>query len=76
VGGCHGAWLGAIPAVILALSVSPPTAILAVLAYRAINQLEGNVLRPRIQGEAVRVQPLQIFLAGGEIAGLAGAGMA
>ena len=71
-----GAWLGAIPAVILALFVSPWTAVLTALAYLAINQIEGNILTPRIQGEAVKVHPLLVFvavIAGGEIAGLVGA---
>lgn len=74
-----GAWLAGIPATILALFVSPLTAVLTALAYIAINQLEGNILTPRIQGEAVQVHPLLIFLAvlaGGEIAGLAGAALA
>jgi predicted PurR-regulated permease PerM len=74
-----GAWLGAIPAVILALFVSPWTAVLTALGYVGIQQLEGNVLTPRIQGEAVRVHPLLVFVAvvaGGEIAGLLGAAFA
>jgi predicted PurR-regulated permease PerM len=74
-----GAWLGGIPAVILALFVSPWTAVLTALGYVGIQQLEGNVLTPRIQGEAVRVHPLLVFLAvvaGGEIAGLLGAALA
>ena len=74
-----GAWLGAIPAVILALFVSPWTAALTALGYLAIQQLEGNVLTPRIQGEVVKVHPLLVFLvvvAGGEVAGLLGAALA
>jgi predicted PurR-regulated permease PerM len=74
-----GAWLGAIPAVILALFVSPWTAVLTALGYLAIQQLEGNVLTPRIQGEAVKVHPLLVFVAvvaGGEIAGFLGAAFA
>jgi len=74
-----GAFLGAIPAVIAALFVSPLTAVLVALVYLAINQIEGNLLTPRIQGEAVRVHPLLIFLAviaGGEIGGLLGAAIA
>ena len=74
-----GAWLGAIPAVFLALFISPLTAALTALAYLVINQLEGNFLTPRIQGESIRVHPLLIFvavIAGGEIAGLAGAAFA
>ena len=74
-----GAWLGAIPAVIIALFISPLTALLTAGAYLLINQIEGNILTPRIQGEAVKVHPLLVFLAvfaGGEIAGLLGAAFA
>ena len=74
-----GAFLGAIPAVLVALFVSPLTALGTALVYLAINQIDGNVLTPRIQGEAVRVHPLLIFLAvlaGGEVAGLLGAALA
>lgn len=70
-----GAWLGAIPAVILAFTVSPLTAVVTALLFLVIQQLEGNVLTPRIQGEAVNLPSILIFLgviAGGEIAGLMG----
>jgi predicted PurR-regulated permease PerM len=70
-----GAWLGAIPAVVLAFTVSPTIAVLTALVFLAIQQLEGNVLTPRIQGEAVNLPSILIFLgviAGGQIAGLLG----
>lgn len=71
-----GAYLGAVPAVIFAFFDSPLKALVTIGIYIAINQLEGNFLTPRIQGEAVRVHPLLIFLAvlaGSEIGGLLGA---
>lgn len=70
-----GAWLGAIPAVILAFSESPTTALIVALVFFGIQQLEGNVLTPRIQGQVLRIHPILIFLAvivGGELAGLLG----
>jgi predicted PurR-regulated permease PerM len=70
-----GAWLGAIPAVIVAFTVSPTTALLTALFYLVVQQLEGNVLQPRIQGSALHMPSILIFLAviaGGEIAGLLG----
>lgn len=70
-----GAWLGAIPAVILALSESPTRALIVALVFLLIQQLEGNVLTPRIQGQVLRIHPILIFLAvivGGELAGLLG----
>src|SRR5215218_2503051 len=65
-----GAWLGAIPAVIVALTVSPTTALLTALLYLLIQQLEGNVLQPAIQGTVLNLPSILIFLsviAGGGI---------
>jgi predicted PurR-regulated permease PerM len=70
-----GAWIGAIPAVLVALSVSPTTALFTASLFLIIQQLEGNVLTPRIQGQAVQVHPVIVFLAviaGGELAGIFG----
>ena len=70
-----GAFLGAIPAVLLAFFESPTTAVLTALVFLIIQQLEGNFLTPRIQGQTLRVPSILIFLAviaGGEIAGLLG----
>jgi predicted PurR-regulated permease PerM len=71
-----GAWIGYAPAVLLALAISPTRALLTVLLCLLINALVGNVLSPRIQGQAVRVHPVVVFLAviaGGELFGLPGA---
>lgn len=71
-----GAFLGGIPAVLVALTISWKMAIVVALVYVAINQLEGNVITPRIQGTAVRVHPLVIFIAvigGSQLAGPLGA---
>jgi predicted PurR-regulated permease PerM len=70
-----GAWLGAIPAVIVALTISPAKAFLTALLYLIVQQIEGNVLQPRIQGHALNMPSILIFLgviAGGEIAGFLG----
>jgi predicted PurR-regulated permease PerM len=70
-----GAWLGAIPAVLVALTISPGKAVLTALLYLVIQQLEGNVLQPRIQGQALNIPSILIFLAviaGAEIAGFLG----
>ncbi len=70
-----GAFLGGIPAVLVALTVSPTTALLTVLLFLAIQQLEGNFLTPKIQGDALHVHPILVFLAviiGGGLAGIAG----
>jgi predicted PurR-regulated permease PerM len=70
-----GAWIGAIPAVLLALAISPTRALLTAGLFALIQQLEGNVLTPRIQSQAVRVPPLLVFLAvfaGGSLFGIPG----
>ena len=54
---------------------STTTAILTIVAYVLIQQLEGNFLTPRIQGQALHMHPILVLLAviaGGELAGLAG----
>ena len=74
-----GAFLGAIPAVAIALTISWQLALLTTLLYVAINQLEANFITPRIQGSAVRVHPLMIFfsvIAGSSMFGAVGAIMA
>jgi predicted PurR-regulated permease PerM len=50
-----GPWIGAIPAVLVALTVSPTTALLTALLFLVIQQLEGNFLTPQIQGDTLRV---------------------
>jgi predicted PurR-regulated permease PerM len=72
-----GAFLGSIPAIILAAFADSPvtTVILTIIIYVAIQQLEGNVLTPRIQGQALHVHPILVLfavIAGGQLAGLAG----
>jgi predicted PurR-regulated permease PerM len=71
-----GAFLGAIPAIIVALIFESPTvAVLTVVAYVLIQQFEGNFLTPRIQGQALNLHPIIVLLAvigGGQIGGLAG----
>jgi predicted PurR-regulated permease PerM len=71
-----GAFLGGIPAVLVALIFESPTiAVLTVVAYVLIQQFESNLLTPRIQGQALHVHPIIVLLAvigGGQLAGLAG----
>jgi predicted PurR-regulated permease PerM len=49
--------------------------VLTVVAYVLIQQLEGNFLTPRLQGQALHVHPIIVLLAvigGGQIGGLVG----
>ena len=70
-----GAWIGAVPGILVALSVSPATAAALAVVSLAIQQIEGNVLTPRVMGDAIRIHPILILLAvigGGQLAGPAG----
>jgi predicted PurR-regulated permease PerM len=70
-----GPVLGAIPAIALALLEPFPTVIWVVLYFTMVQQLENNLLVPRISGEAVGLHPLGAMLAlmaGFEIAGILG----
>jgi predicted PurR-regulated permease PerM len=74
-----GSYIGGIPATIVAFTVSPQVGILTALTYVAINFIDGNLIAPRVQGNAIRVSPLFVFLAviaGSQIAGIWGALMA
>lgn len=74
-----GAFLGAIPPVLIALTISWEIALAVVALYVVINQIEGNLITPKVQGEAVRVHPLLIFISvigGSEIGGFLGAVLA
>lgn len=71
-----GAFLGAIPSVLIALTISWQMALAVAALYVVINQIEGNLITPKVQGGAVRVHPLLIFISvigGSEIAGFLGA---
>jgi len=70
-----GAWIGAVPGVLVALSVSPATAVAVAAVFLVIQQVEGNLLTPRVMGGALRIHPVFILLAvvgGGQLAGPVG----
>jgi predicted PurR-regulated permease PerM len=71
-----GPILSAVPAVLLALTAGVQPALAALLLYVIIQQVENNVLVPKIQGDAVELHPTVVMVAlivGGEIGGLLGA---
>ncbi len=74
-----GAFLGAVPAVAIALFVPDggfSTALLVALLFLIAQQIEGNILVPRIQGGSVGVHPLWVLfatLAGTALYGIVGA---
>ena len=58
-----GPFLGAIPAAFIALSISPSKLIWVILATVIIQQLENNLLVPRVMRKAVGVNPFVSLLA-------------
>ncbi|MDZ7586306.1 MAG: AI-2E family transporter, partial [Patescibacteria group bacterium] len=70
-----GPILSAIPAVLVALGVSPVLALATVALYVLIQQLENNLIVPKVMSKAVGLSPLIVILAliaGFRIAGIAG----
>ncbi len=70
-----GPFLGGAPAVIVALFVSPTTALLTLIVIVIAQQLEGNVISPLILGKSLDTHPATIIillLAAGNLAGILG----
>jgi predicted PurR-regulated permease PerM len=70
-----GPILSVVPAVLVALFMPFPTVVWVVLFFLVIQQVENNVLAPRISGHAVGLHPLGAMfalLAGFQLAGLLG----
>lgn len=58
-----GPIVGAIPAVLVGFTISPMTGLLVALWYLVIQQLEGNVLLPKVMEENVGLNPLLVIIA-------------
>jgi predicted PurR-regulated permease PerM len=58
-----GPWVGGVPAVLVALTDGPVKAIIVAVFIIVLQQVEGNILVPRIQGDAVGLTPLTVILA-------------
>lgn len=58
-----GPWIGGIPAVLLALTDGPVKALIVAVFIVVLQQVEGNILVPRIQGDAIGLSPLTVILA-------------
>ncbi|MEX1051918.1 MAG: AI-2E family transporter [Patescibacteria group bacterium] len=70
-----GPWLGAVPGVAVGLAESPLQGFLTLLVYLVIQQLEGNILVPKIMSKAVGLNPVIVIIAiliGGKLYGLMG----
>lgn len=71
-----GPILGAIPAVLLALTISPLQAVLTLLAYVVVQQLEGHIIVPLVMRRAVGLNPIVsivVIMIGVKLDGVVGA---
>jgi hypothetical protein len=71
-----GPWIGGIPAVIVALTEGPQTALIVALIIVGMQSLENWFLVPRVMRGAVGLTPMTVFvaiLAGTELMGVVGA---
>jgi predicted PurR-regulated permease PerM len=71
-----GPIIAAVPAVLLAATAGPEAAVAALILYLLVQQVENNLLVPKIQGDAVELHPSAVMFSlvvGGAIAGLLGA---
>jgi predicted PurR-regulated permease PerM len=70
-----GPVIGAIPAVVIALTISIKMVIIIIVIILALQFLEGNVLSPLIVGKSLHMHPIFIIIAlliGGEVGGIVG----
>jgi len=71
-----GPIIAAVPAAIVAYTISPTTAFTVIIAYIVIQLLENNILIPKIMQKAVGLNPVTVILAitiGANLMGIAGA---
>lgn len=70
-----GPWIGSIPAMAVALYISPTTAILAALVIYVVQLAESNVLAPMIHGRNLKIHPLTVIIVmilAGKLVGILG----
>ena len=71
-----GPVLGAVPAILIGLTISPWTAVVIAICFFGIQQLENHILVPKIMGKAVGLSPVIVIIAlliGGKLLGIGGA---
>ena len=71
-----GPIISAVPAVLLAATVGIEPVLAALALYTVVQQVENNLLVPKIQGDAIEMHPALVMFAiviGGALAGLLGA---
>ncbi len=71
-----GPIIAAIPAILIALTISPAAVVAVVILYTVVQQLENNLLVPKVMGDAVELHPAVMIAAlviGGALFGIGGA---
>ncbi len=71
-----GSLLGAIPALLIALTVSPFKALIVLIIFAIGNVIQGNVVAPFVFARSIEVSPIMIVFAlliGSQLMGVAGA---
>ncbi len=70
-----GPYIGVLPALILAFSVSTKMVILVIIVCTVVQQVDGNLVYPNVIGKSLDIHPLTIImllLVAGNLAGLMG----
>ncbi|BCA85705.1 AI-2E family transporter [Enterococcus saigonensis] len=70
-----GPFIGAVPAVIVGMFISPWQALYMALSILVIQQLDGNVIKPLLFGKSLNVHPITIILVllgAGRVSGIMG----
>ena len=70
-----GPIIGAIPIVFIAFTISPSKGLMALIGIVIIQQVEGNLLAPKITGDSTNMHPITIIILliiGEQIAGVVG----
>lgn len=71
-----GPWIAAIPGVFFAFSYSPSKALMVAIMYLVIQQLENNLIVPKVMGKSTGLNPLVVLIAimiGAHLGGVMGA---
>ena len=70
-----GPYLGAIPSIVLILMVNPKQAVLFIIVFLVLQQIEGNLIYPHVVGESVGLPSIWVLAAvtvGGNLMGIVG----
>jgi predicted PurR-regulated permease PerM len=71
-----GPFIGAVPAILVATTISPETVLITIGVYLALQAIEGNVLVPMVMRNSVGLSPFLVLvslLVGGTVGGVLGA---